>query len=738
MSTFVAKLDYPELNGLQLRLVSKSDEWAPTTSGINFVKQFGGVSEDFKIDWENFIIATLDGTLVENGSILAMKIIERDVVFRVCSERGLVRTHTKVTLLAKQEVVTRSVFEKEFKTLHEFLDVGLFQHCIFNKLELVISKLLVIIGNIGAGKNHLLRSVCCDLQIPFQYCHVSDIIAEMSQNVDDGKDFLIELSDRARLFSPSVLVIDELELLQEGVRLLSDMDRNLCLNVFREQIGKLIHEKIPVCVVSLVKRKLDSELKLVFGERNIEIPVPNIGQREKILNLLVSAEYSRVLAQHTPGFSPKALSLLVRNSSIETIPNTTKTKIEVELCELIQSLEQFHIEDQDIEIKTNNLVYPDLRVQPKTNKLECMLGIAQETVGSWNVGFKVGKKNISWEDVAGYESIKKKLRRLIVSPIESPELLQRLGVRAPAGVLLYGPSGCGKTLLVNALGAIAPMNFITVKGDQIFSKYLGDSEASIRNLFTVARQLAPCLVFLDHIDVLAVRRGAQDSTTSGGVNERVLSTLLNELDGIQERSGVVVIACTTKPHKIDEAMLRPGRLEQHVYIPPPSLLDRKEILESFARRKTLVDSAIDFFKIAKETDQYSCADLISLIREAGVFAVRTSTSPYTCEMINEIHFRAAMMSAMRISKIDENLKHGKDENDFDQSSSWTSNGYSENFPFENSFEYQNSDQEEMSQDAKILLNRFRGQNTTFWWPGIDQGQISALEEFRQGRKQIQN
>ncbi|KAI8922253.1 P-loop containing nucleoside triphosphate hydrolase protein, partial [Powellomyces hirtus] len=240
---------------------------------------------------------------------------------------------------------------------------------------------------------------------------------------------------------------------------------------------------------------------------------------------------------------------------------------------------------------------------------------ALSIVGPAQVGFESKKPSARWEHVGGYDKLKTRVRQLATWPLQRPEAYVKLGVKPPAGLLLYGPSGCGKTLLVHALAASCPMNYISVKGSEIYSKYLGESESMVRKLFAAARRLAPCLLFMDELDAIGTRREWSDEGGTG-VNERVLSTLLNEMDGVQERKGVFIIACTTRPEKIDDALLRPGRLDHHLYIPLPTVSDRRGILESLRgpQGAEILGQDVDIGRLAELTEGYSGADLSVLVR----------------------------------------------------------------------------------------------------------------------------
>lgn len=218
-----------------------------------------------------------------------------------------------------------------------------------------------------------------------------------------------------------------------------------------------------------------------------------------------------------------------------------------------------------------------------------------------------------WDDMGGYKVIKDRMKQAILLPLLKPEVFTKLGIKPPSGLLLYGPSGCGKTALVQALVSESMMNIISIKGPEIFSKYLGETENKLRKIFATAKRISPCIVFIDEMDAIGTKRGFDSGESSGGVNERVLSTLLNEMDGVEGRQGVVVIGCTNRPDQIDDAILRPGRLDQLVFVGLPTSEDRVDIIKTLMKKISVSDD-IDPIQLAKQTEFCSGADLENLFR----------------------------------------------------------------------------------------------------------------------------
>lgn len=250
------------------------------------------------------------------------------------------------------------------------------------------------------------------------------------------------------------------------------------------------------------------------------------------------------------------------------------------------------------------------------------------------------RPNVSWDDVGALEDVRDDLSMAIIEPIRVPERFSRLGLSAAAGVLLYGPPGCGKTLLAKAVAAESGANFISVKGPELLSKFVGDSELAVRKLFNRARASAPCIVFFDELDALAPRRGGM-STRGGsdsGASERVVNMLLTEMDGFDVRKQVFLIAATNRPDIIDPAMLRPGRLDKLLYVPLPSDAGRASILKKMLKRVS-VAADVDVHKIAtdRRCTGFSGADMQALVRAAGENVLRESRSGHDCQDVPQVN-----------------------------------------------------------------------------------------------------
>ncbi|KAF7228653.1 spermatogenesis-associated protein 5-like [Nothobranchius furzeri] len=245
---------------------------------------------------------------------------------------------------------------------------------------------------------------------------------------------------------------------------------------------------------------------------------------------------------------------------------------------------------------------------------------------------------VSWSDVGGMAEVKLKLKQAVEWPLRHPEAFTRMGIQPPKGVLLYGPPGCSKTLIAKALANESGLNFLAVKGPELLSKYVGESERAVREVFRKARAVAPSIVFFDEIDALASERGS--SSGSGGVGDRVLAQLLTEMDGIEQLQDVTVLAATNRPDMIDKALMRPGRLDRIVYVPLPDAATRHEIFSlQFRNMPVAEDVSID--DLVTQTNKYSGAEITAVCREAALLALQEDIK---AQHIQARHFESALNS----------------------------------------------------------------------------------------------
>jgi len=228
--------------------------------------------------------------------------------------------------------------------------------------------------------------------------------------------------------------------------------------------------------------------------------------------------------------------------------------------------------------------------------------------------------NVSWEDIGGLEQVKRDLKELVQYPVEHPEKFEKFGMSPSKGVLFYGPPGCGKTLMAKAVANECQANFISVKGPELLTMWFGESEANVRDVFEKARQAAPCVLFFDELDSIAQQRGGSHGD-GGGAADRVMNQLLTEMDGVGAKKNVFIIGATNRPDIIDTALMRPGRLDQLIYIPMPDYESRLSILRA-TLRKSPVAKDVDLPYLAAQTDKFTGADLTEICQTACKLAIR--------------------------------------------------------------------------------------------------------------------
>src|SRR6185436_7608049 len=251
----------------------------------------------------------------------------------------------------------------------------------------------------------------------------------------------------------------------------------------------------------------------------------------------------------------------------------------------------------------------------------------------------VQRPNVKWEDIGGLQGIKDELEEAIEWPLKHAELFAKADVKPPKGILLYGPPGTGKTMIAKAVATTSEANFISIKGPELISKWVGESEKGVREIFRKARQAAPCVVFFDEIDAVAPKRGGSEGDSH--VTERVISQLLTELDGLEDLKGVVVIAATNRPDIIDDALLRPGRFDRILEVPPPDKDARKQIFQIHMKKKPL-DSDVNVDKLVEMTDGMTGAEIAAIVNAAAITAIKEHVEKKGTKLkISMKHFEGA-------------------------------------------------------------------------------------------------
>ncbi|HJX23059.1 MAG TPA: AAA family ATPase, partial [Candidatus Bathyarchaeia archaeon] len=336
-------------------------------------------------------------------------------------------------------------------------------------------------------------------------------------------------------------------------------------------------------------------------DREIEIGVPDKRARSEILQIhtrgmpLAQDVDLKKLSDMTHGYTGADLAALCRETAMKA---------------LRRYLPEINLEEERI---------PPQVLEKMEVRMEDFLGAYKEVTPTAMREVYIEVPTVHWSDIGGLEGVKQELKEAVEWPIKNPEVFKRMGVRPPKGILLFGPPGCGKTMLARAVATESEANFITIKGPEVFSKWVGESEKAIREVFRKARMAAPAVVFFDEFDSLVPRRGMGYS--DGGVSERVISQLLTEMDGILSLEDVVIIAATNRPDLVDPAVLRPGRFDRLIYVPEPDEQSRLRIFEIYVKGMPLAKD-VDVSQMANMSRGYSGADIEAYCREAALISLR--------------------------------------------------------------------------------------------------------------------
>lgn len=513
----------------------------------------------------------------------------------------------------------------------------------YTRRGITIPRGILLHGPPGCGKTVISKAFANKLGVPFIEILGPSIVSGMS---GESEKQVREHFEEARKNAPCLLFIDEIDVIApKRDTSQSQMEKRIVaqLLISMDSLAMEANDGKPVIVLAATNRPDSLDPALRRGGRfdtEINMGVPNEKMRELILraqtrdtNVGSDVDFA-YLAKNTGGFVGADLRDLVGKAGSWSMDRYREA--------LLKQAEEMHME-MDVDngdkpeasvvdnkitrlvqrIKRTDLPRPE-GFETVTIAMEAFLAVLPSIQpSSKREGFAT-VPDTTWEDIGALQDIREELEMAIVEPIQHPERYKQVGITAPTGVLLWGPPGCGKTLLAKAVANESKANFISVKGPELLNKYVGESERAVRQVFTRARSSVPCVIFFDELDALVPKRNDSQSEAS----TRVVNTLLTELDGLSAREGIYVIAATNRPDMIDDAMLRPGRLETMLFVGLPRADERIEILRALLKR-TPIDER--YAEMARDCDNYSGADLSSLLRQAGQNALRRKSGEVQAE-----------------------------------------------------------------------------------------------------------
>jgi transitional endoplasmic reticulum ATPase len=484
--------------------------------------------------------------------------------------------------------------------VREMIELPLKHPQLFQRLGIDPPKGVLLYGPPGTGKTLLARAVANEADARFFHIAGPEI---MGRYYGESEQRLREVFEKAQQQSPSIIFIDEIDsIAPKREEVTGEVERRVVAQLLTLLDG--LEPRQNVVVIGATNRvdAIDEALRRPGRfDREIVMGVPDVQGRREILGIhtrgmpLEEDINLDELARTTYGFVGADRSALAREAAMETLRRSV-TQLNLDSGEIpAEVVESLRVTRQDFMRALK-------RVQPSALR-EIM----------------IEAPNVTWDDVGGLEDAKRELRDGIELPLKHPQAFERLGIRPAKGFLLFGPPGTGKTMLAKAVARQAEANFIATKSSDLLSKWYGESERQVSRLFQRARQVAPTVIFIDEIDSMAPMRGG--GLGEPAVTERVVNTLLAELDGLEELRGVVVIAASNRPALLDPALLRPGRFDDLIYVPVPEQDGRLHILRIHTRDMPLGDD-VDLEDIARRTNGYTGADLEDVVRRAGLQALR--------------------------------------------------------------------------------------------------------------------
>ena len=496
--------------------------------------------------------------------------------------------------------------KKEVQKIREMVELPMRHPELFEKLGVEAPKGVLLYGPPGTGKTLLAKAVAGETNSHFTAISGPEI---MGKYYGESEERLREIFKQAEENTPSIVFIDEIDsIAPKRDEVTGEVEKRIVSQLLTLMDGMKARGKVVVIAATNRPDSIDPALRRPGRfDREIEIGIPDQEGRMEILQI------------HTRGMP------VDEKIDLKQFAKVTHGFVGADLESL----------SKEAAMRSLRRILPDIDLQQEKISSEILQKIKiseddfkealKEVRPSALREVLVQVPNVTWDDVGGLDSLKEELKEAIEWPLKHKDAFQYVDVTSPKGILLYGPPGTGKTLIAKALAKMTESNFISIKGPELLSKWVGESEKGVREIFRKARQAAPCIIFFDEIDALVPRRSGGDSSH---VSENVVSQILTEIDGLEELNDVLIIGATNRLDIVDEALLRPGRFDRVIEVPKPDANGRKHILEIHTKKKPL-DSTVDLSKLVEITDGYSGAELAAICNRAAITALRRHVSGQT-------------------------------------------------------------------------------------------------------------
>jgi len=572
-------------------------------------------TEQLKIQGgEQYLKQVMEGRPFVKGDILTLSVMGNKIDLVVTSfapsADAIMMTRETEVKIAEKPVKDAGSIPKisyedigglgdEVKKVREMIELPLRHPELFQRLGVEAPKGVLLHGPPGTGKTLLAKAVAGETSSNFVSLGGPAI---MSKFYGESEERLREIFKDAEENAPSIIFIDEIDsIAPKRDEVSGEQERRIVAQLLALMDGLESRGKVVVIGATNRPNALDEALRRPGRfDREIEISIPNRDGRLEILQIhtrgmpLTDDVDLEKLADMSHGYAGADLSALCKEAAMASLRRVIpELDLEAESIPM-EMLNNIHVTKDDF-----RMAFKDM--QPSTMR---------EVL--------IERPRVNWEDVGALEEAKQELKEAVEWPLKYGKVFEYMNATPPKGILLYGPPGTGKTLLAKAVATESEANFISIKGPEFLSKWVGESEKAVRETFRKARQASPCIIFMDEIDSIAPQRGGGEDSK---VTERVISQLLTEMDGLESLHDVVVIAATNRPDIMDPALMRPGRFDRSLFVGPPDVDARKAILGIHTKNKHLADD-VDLDEIARKTEDYTGADLAALCNEAVMTSVR--------------------------------------------------------------------------------------------------------------------
>ncbi|MCZ7357244.1 MAG: CDC48 family AAA ATPase [Candidatus Methanoperedens sp.] len=569
-----------------------------------------------------YLHRVLEGRPIMKGQRLRIETVSNPLSFIAVSTQptGPVIVTRTTNIILKEQVMeelevrpTHITYEdigglrREIGLIREMIELPLRHPELFQKLGIDPPKGVMLYGPPGTGKTMIAKAVANETDANFISISGPEI---MSKYYGESEKQIRDIFDEAEKTAPTIIFIDEIDsIAPKREEVTGEVERRVVAQLLSLMDGLKTRGQVMVIAATNRPNAVDQALRRGGRfDREIEIGIPDRMGRLEVLQVhtrgmplsdeMAEEKGMREIADMTHGFVGADISSLCKEAAMHAI-RLILPKINIE--------EEIPPEIMEKLVVTRDDFYDAFRnIEPSALR-EVFVEVPQ----------------VKWSDIGGLDQVKQELIEVVEWPLKYPEAFEAINTRPPKGVLLFGPPGTGKTMLAKAIATESEANFISIKGPELLSKYVGESERTVREIFRKARQAAPVIIFFDEIDSMVPTRG---SAFDSNVTERVVSQILTELDGLEELKNVVMVAATNRPDMVDPALLRPGRLDRLIYIRPPDLKEREMIFNIHLKGKPLSEQ-VDAGKLAQRAEGYAGADIEAICREAAMLALRDCIRP---------------------------------------------------------------------------------------------------------------